>query len=110
MVYLRITFTDTMGFYDEFLGDYVSNPANSKTFTDWYRVPDDWLHEDALPPERREALLRHMYGESWRQGNGDGSKYVVLKMEEHTLTAAEIAERPWVAARQNCYAVDSAGT
>jgi hypothetical protein len=109
MAYLKTIITDTMGFWDDFLGDYVANPNRSKTFTDWYRLPEDWLHDGVLIPERRQALLRHMYGPSWRLGNGDGSKYVVLNMEEHLLSEAEVAERPWLLLHDKCYTVDSDG-
>src|SRR5882724_1188829 len=110
MAYLKITITDTMSFWDDYLCDYVFNPSNSKTFTGWYRVPEDWLREDGLIPERQEKLLEYMYGATWRSGNDDGSKYVVLKMEEHKLTDAEIAERPWLVTRESCYSISSDGT
>jgi len=98
-----------MGFWDDFIGDYAPSPR-TKTFTDWYRLPDGWLRDGALVPERREALLRHLYGDSWRLGNGDGSKYLVLNLDERLLTADEVAQRQWLATRENCYAVDPSGT
>jgi len=107
---VKVAITDTMSFWDDYLSDFVFNPTNSKTFTSWYRVPDDWLEEATLIPERREAILAFLYGGSWRSGNGDGSRYEVLKMEELQLTDAEIADRPWIAARGTCYSASANGS
>lgn len=109
MAHLKVTITDTMAFWDDFIGDYVFNPKGAKTYTTWYRVPEDWLLEDALMSERRERLLEFMYGETWRSGNGDGSKYQVLNIEQHKLTDDEIAQKPWLAGNYNCYAVGADG-
>lgn len=109
MPYLKLTITDTMGFWEDFLGDYIPNPNHGKTFTDWYRIPDDWVRDGNLIPEKREALLRHLYGESWRLGNGDGSKYVILKIDEQVFTNDEVTARPWLAGREKCYSVGAAG-
>src|SRR5580765_4563565 len=109
MVYLKITITDTMSFWDDYLSSYVFNPENSKTFAGWYRVPDGWLNEGDLTPERRENVLEYMYGASWRSGNGDGSKYEVLKMEVSKLTDADAAKQPWIATKESCFTVGSDG-
>lgn len=106
MTYLRLTITDTMGFWDDYLSDYIFDPTNSKTFTNWYRVPDEWLQDGTLIPERREQLFKHLYGSEWRRGNGDGSKYVILKIEEHELSDVEKAQRVWANANDLCYAVN----
>ena len=110
MKYVRWTITDTMAFWDDYLGIYVHNPANSKTFTAWYRVPDQWLENRTLVAERREQLLRHLYGSGWRLGNGDGSKYVVLAIDERELSDAEAAQRSWASTKGSCYAVSDDGT
>lgn len=109
MRHIRLTITDTMAFIDNVSGDYVYNPQNSTTLTGWYRLPDAWLHEGKLLPEKQEALLRHLYGSNWRMGNEDGSMYVVLSIEEHELTLSDIAERPWERTRDACYAVGDGG-
>jgi hypothetical protein len=107
--YLRVTITDTLSFWDDYLGDYVFNPENAKTFTNWYRLPDDWLPAGALAAERREQILGHLYGADWWQGNGDGSKYVVLKIDEHVLSDAQRAERAWAKTNDTCYAAGDGG-
>jgi hypothetical protein len=107
--YLRMVITDTLAFWDDYLGDYTFNPDHAKTFTNWYRLPDDWLSDGALAAERREQILGHLYGADWRQGNGDGSKYIVLNLDEHALLDAERAERPWTTSAGTCYAAEAAG-
>ena len=97
--------TDTLGFWDDYLGDYLFNPANSKTFTAWYRLPDEWLENGTLVPDRREHLLAHLYGANWRMGNDDGSKFVLLKLDEHELSDIEREQRLWTSTTHPCYAV-----
>lgn len=110
MRYLRLTITDTLSFWDDDLSGYIHDPANSQTFTNWYRVPDEWLENGTLVPERREYLLAHLYGSNWRLGNDDGSKYVVLTLDEHELSDAERAQRLWSSTKDTCYAVSDDGT
>lgn len=110
MAYLKLTITDTLSFWDNYLEDYVFNRKQSKTFTIWYRLPDEWFSDRDLLPDKREALLQHLYGKTWRLGNGDGSRYVVLAFEGHLLSLTEVAERPWVQAEGSCYALGDDGT
>ncbi|BAY10044.1 hypothetical protein [Calothrix sp. NIES-2098] len=110
MRYLRLTITDTLSFWDDYLSGYIFDPENSKTFTNWYRIPDKWLENGTLVPERREQLLEHLYGSNWRLGNEDGSKYVVLKIDEHELSDTETAQRLWVGTQNTCYAVSDDDT
>ncbi|MBL1178665.1 hypothetical protein [Pantanalinema sp. GBBB05] len=110
MKYLRLTITDTLGFWDDDLGDYLFDPANAKTITYWYRVPDVWLEKGVLGSERREILLEHLYGINWRLGNEDGSKYIVLTIDEHELLDVEAVQRLWSSTANTCYAVNPDGT
>ncbi len=103
--YLRLTISDTLGFWDNDLEDYVSDPARSQSFTSWYRLPDDWLMNGRLTPNRREALLRYWYGDTWRQGNGDGSQYIVLAIDEQELYADEVARRVWEQTGESCFVI-----
>ncbi len=108
-VYLKLTITDTMGFWDDYIETYVFNSERSSTFTNWYRLPDEWWLGDALDPERSEALLRHLYGDSWRLGNGDGSQFVVLARDAHRLSDDEARAKPWQGTRETCYVVSATG-
>ena|ERR1043166_7515793 len=99
-----------MGFWDDYLEDYAFNPEQAKTFTTWYRLPDDWFADGSLVTDKREALLRFLYGASWRMGNGDGSRFVILSLDDHTLTPTEAAERPWARVGGSCFALANDGT
>jgi len=105
MKYLRLTITDTLSFWDDYLETYVFNADQGKSFTSWYRLPDEWLTNGELIPDRREAVLRYWYGETWRMGNGDGSQYVVLAINEHELSAEEVAQRSWEQTGESCFTI-----
>jgi hypothetical protein len=109
MAYLKLTITDTMGFWDNYIESYTFNPENSSTFTNWFNLPDEWWQGRTLAPEREESIFRHIYGDNWRMGNGDGSQYVVLKTEEHRLTDEEAKARPWEGTNETCYVLDEDG-
>ncbi len=71
------------------------------------RVPSDWIdgaapNSDelwlkgiALQPKRQEQLLQALYGPTWRDGNTDGSAYVVLEIGSLLLNPSGAANRPW---------------
>ena len=109
MKYFRITITDTMGFWDDYLETYTFNLDQGKPFTSWYRLPDDWVANGQLKPVRREALFRHWYGKTWRMGNGDGSQYIILATDEHELTPDEVNERAWERTGQTCLVIGEDG-
>ena len=109
MQYLRLTITDTLSFWDDFLENYTFNPENSRTFTTWYRLPDEWFGDNALVVDKREVLLQHLYGETWRAGNDDGSRYQILRAESHLLNSEEVDERPWAQTGEPCYASSGQG-
>jgi len=108
---LKVTITDTLSFWDDFLESHTFNPNNSSTIAGWYQVPDGWLSaEGDLPEEKREVLFKYLYGPTWRSGNEDGSKYVVLKCDVHRLTDAEAQLRPWATGKESCYVVGADNT
>ncbi len=106
---MRIRITDTLGFWDDTLETYVFNPEQGKAHTSWYRLPDEWISEGVLKPDRREAIYRYWYGESWRMGNGDGSQYVVLAVEERELDPGEVTGRVWEPGGETCLAIGEDG-
>jgi hypothetical protein len=61
MKYLRLTITDTMSFWNNDLETYLFNPDLGKSFTGWYRLPDEWIANGKLIPDRLEAVLCHLY-------------------------------------------------
>jgi hypothetical protein len=101
-VYLRLTITDTLSVLVD--GSPAVNPLAKVTRTFWYRLPPEWISGGRLLPERRGYLLDLLYGPGWRQGNGDGSRYVILEIVEHVLTDDEARGRPWLSDRAAFYA------
>jgi hypothetical protein len=103
MRYLRLTITDVLSVWDDLFEGYVFAPDAASRFRAWYRLPNDWVVNEALAPDRRELILQHLYGEDWRSGNVDGSQYRTLDIEEHFLDPEEIASQPWRATKEPCY-------
>lgn len=110
MRHLRVTIQDTLGYWDDYAGTHVFNPNIKHTFVAWYRVPEDWVAEATVSAERREILFRHIYGDNWRSGNQDGSKYFVLDCSIQVLTPSEVEQRPWLTTTAPCYVVSEANT
>lgn len=71
------------------------------------RVPEDWVAGDlpgsddlwlsgpTLTPAALEMLFKKMYGDTWREGNEDGSQYVVLSSGARLLNPRRSDETPW---------------
>lgn len=70
------------------------------------RVPDDWVTGEisessemwlkgaALQEDKLEQLYRQLYGADWRNGNEDGSQYVVLSVGTRLLNPT-VTDKPW---------------
>jgi hypothetical protein len=106
---IKLTIKDTLAFYDDALGDYTFNPDNAQTAVYWFALPDSAFDGDGLCPECQEPLLQAIYGPTWRNGNGDDSKYVVLHVQPNLPTPDEEKSRPWLAERAHCLLVTDAG-
>ena len=103
--FICLTLEDALAFYRPAVEDYTFNPAATLTNRWHYAIPADWLAADGtLPPARLEVLLCHLYGPSWRQGNDDGSRYVVVRAD-----IAVLDETAWHAAPGG-FQVDADGT
>lgn len=100
--YLRLTITDTLSVLVD--GHHAFNPLAKVTRTFWYRLPAHWTRAGRLLPERREQLLRQLYGLDRCCGKRDGSRYVILELSEQVLSDAEVAGRPWLSDRAAFYA------
>lgn len=93
MARIEVTIKDTMAFWNDALEAYVYNPdgyapTNSYVFS----VPDDWMDRDSLTTAGLERVYAHLYGETWRSGNGDGSQYTVLDTQVRRLEADDARE------------------
>lgn len=69
---LLVIINDGLGFPSGF----VSN--STYTCNIFCRVPTGWVEGDYLKQEYFEKIYQKFYGLSWRMGNSDGSRYVVL--------------------------------
>jgi hypothetical protein len=103
-VYLRLTITDTLGVLVD--GAHAFSPLAKVTRTFWYRLPESWLAGKHLSPTCREQILEQLYGEGWRTGQSDGSRYMILEIQERVLTAEEAQAKPWLSDRAAFYAWD----
>lgn len=86
---VQITLKDGLMFPSGFTA-----PA-SYTCSIFCRVAPDWLDGDQLKMAKLEAVFEKLYGENWREGNDDGSQYVVQSVESRILTSAEEQTAPW---------------
>jgi hypothetical protein len=107
-VYLRLTITDTLAVWVE--GSTAFDPLAKITRTFWCRLPGDWVVDGALREARRDCLVDHLYGPGWRTGNPDGSRYIILDMQEKLLSEREAEAKPWLSDRANFYVCEPDGT
>jgi len=79
---IALTIQDTMSFWNDELGSFLFDPNGyAPTNTFLYEVPDAWIANGTLTTEGFERIFQYLYGPGWLAGNGDGSKYQVLKRE-----------------------------
>lgn len=65
------------------------------------RVSPDWLEGEQVKMAKLEAVFENLYGEHWRAGNDDGSRYVVRSVAARVLTPVEEQTAPWRSASNN---------
>jgi hypothetical protein len=99
--YVRLTITDMLGVLVEDV--HAFSPLVKVTRTFWYRLPESWASGARLVPRRREQLLDRLYGAGWREGQTDGSRYMILELQERVLDAGEAQAKPWLADRAAFY-------
>lgn len=58
-------------------------------------VPENWLAGNDLKPDFLEKVYRKVYGDTWRSGNSDGSRYAVLESSTKIFTPAELQTVTW---------------
>jgi hypothetical protein len=78
-VQVSVTITDTMSFWNNQVETYVFYRELASTRTQTYDVPASWVLDGKLTEDGLERVLRHTYGANFREGNGDGSRYMVLE-------------------------------
>jgi hypothetical protein len=100
--YVRLTITDTLGVLVD--GSHAFSPLTRVTRTFWYRLPEFWVAGGRLARVRREQILDQLYGDDWRTGQADGSRYVILEIQERVLSPQEAEGKPWLSDRAAFYA------
>ena len=65
------------------------------------RVAPDWIDGDQVQAAKLETVFENLYGEGWRAGNDDGSRYVVREVKARVLTEEEEQTAPWQGASNN---------
>ena len=60
------------------------------------RMPANWLAAEQLSGSALEAIYEMLYGSDWRNGNSDGSRYVVRGARCELLDTASKDARPWL--------------
>jgi len=85
---IELTHKDTMAFWNDDFGAFLHDPNGySPTNTFLYEVPDAWVANGTLTPDGFERVHAHLYGATWKSGNGDGSQYVVLDSKAKVVAA-----------------------
>lgn len=105
-VKIKLTVVDTLALFNDAAGDYLYNPRRSATKAYWYCLPSGWFEMDTLPADKLELIYEHIYGRSWRSGNGDGSRYIVLKTDLCVLGPNENDNAPH-AVNADCFLFES---
>ena len=105
---IKLTITDTLAIFNDAAGDYLFNPSQSATHDYWFQLPASWYSGNEVREDNLERIFQFIYGQNWRSGNGDGSRYIVLRHEIVTLGNPVPAEIPR-AVNAKCYQVDVGG-
>lgn len=61
----------------------------------YLRAPAHWLENGQLTQAAKDAVLAKLYGPDWKNGNSDGSRYVVLSFGCRPMSATEEASGAW---------------
>lgn len=86
---VQITLSDALMFPSGFLA-----PA-SYACVIFCRVPPGWIDGEGVRREGLEKIYEKMYGNNWREGNDDGSRYIVRSVEVRALSRADEEQGVW---------------
>lgn len=65
------------------------------------RVPPSWTDGADVTEAARDKLFETLYGEKWKEGNSDGSRYVVRSLNWKVCTPDKAKNFPWNAVVDN---------
>ena len=88
MVVVQVTVEDGLR-----LGELI-HPAG-KPLTIFVLSPSELVPNGELTEAQQEQLLRRLYGDTWREGNSDGSAYVVLSYSSSRLPEDQVRAGGW---------------
>lgn len=72
---------------------FVKKSTYNCTFFCW--LPRAWTEDLQIKPEYLEKLYEQFYGASWRSGNSDGSRYVVLEANSAVMSPERVQGTEW---------------
>jgi hypothetical protein len=106
---IKLTIKDTLGCYNEILGDYTFDPDAAQTTSYWFALPNSAFDGDDIRPEFREPLFQTIYGPNWRRGNPDHCKHVILHVQPALPSDEEEKARPWESDHAKCIIISESG-
>lgn len=77
----------------------ISKSSYNCNFFCW--IPREWTEDLQLKDEYLEKLYAQFYGASWRSGNSDGSRYVVLEANSAVMSPERVKGTNWSVAQNN---------
>jgi len=72
---------------------FVSEASYACNF--FCRVPAGWTTDGKLKSNFLEKIYEQVYGENWRAGNSDDSRYIVIDSSTKVLTPDEVHTAKW---------------
>jgi hypothetical protein len=92
----QVTLEITLKDHIAFRRGGVWTPAGDAHVTNWYvRMPAAFFDGKKLTAAAEDYFYANLYGPTWKDGNGDGSRYMPVEAAARVLTAKEIAGQLW---------------
>jgi hypothetical protein len=82
---IRVTIKEAMSFWNDDLFAFVPNMAATRENVFVVEVPDAWVDGAELVEGKIDRVYANIYGEDWRTGNSDFSRYEVLESKVEVL-------------------------
>lgn len=68
---------------------------SSYTCNFFCRVPADWVEGEQIKTDYLEKIYQRVYGETWRLGNSDGSRYIVQDSYSKVFDQETVKNTKW---------------
>jgi hypothetical protein len=86
---LRVTIKEAMAFWNDDLFAFVPNLTYTPVNVFVVEVPNAWVEGERLVEGKIDRVYAGIYGEDWRAGNEDFSRYEVLESHVEVLTESD---------------------